>query len=331
MKKVLWIFSGFLLILVLGLYGFVSMTWDKTYDAPYPDIHASTDSVMIARGAYLVNGPAHCTTCHIPMDQIPAAEEGVPVQLVGGWELNIPPGTFRAPNLTPDPETGIGNRTDAEIARTLRYSVNHKGKMVFPFMPYQLMSDYDLTAIISYLRSLSPVKNAIPSTELSFMGKAVTALGLLKPEYPASEPPKSVVMDTTVAYGKYIAHSVANCMGCHTERDLKTGQFTGPAFAGGLSMPPDEFSKGYSFITPNLTPDAATGIMAGWSEDAFVGRIKSGRVHAGSPMPWGWFARMDEMEIRAVYRYLNSLEPVQRKIPKIVFAPGEEVPEKVYE
>lgn len=331
MKKILLILVGLILVLVTGLYGFVSLTWDKEYDAPYPDIKASTDSTMIARGAYLVNGAGHCTTCHIPMDKMAEVEAGAPVQLVGGWELEIPPGTFRAPNLTPDMETGIGSRTDGELARTLRYSVNHKNRMVFPFMPFQMMSDYDLASIISYLRAQPAVRNEIKPTELTFMGKAIAAFGLLKPTGPSGAPPKNVPMDTTVEYGAYIANNVANCAGCHTERDMKTGAEIGPRFAGGFAMPPDAFSKGKTYVTPNLTPDAETGIIASWSEEAFVARFKAGRVHDGSAMPWGWFGRMDEIEMRAIYRYLKTLEPVKRKIPKVVYEAGEEVPEKPYE
>lgn len=331
MKKFFIVLSGLIAVLILGLFGFVSLTWDKEYDAPYPDIKASNDSTMIARGAYLVHGAGHCSTCHIPMDKMEEMEAGGPVALTGGWELEIPPGTFRAPNLTPDMETGIGTRTDAELARTLRYSVNHRNRMVFPFMPFQMMSDYDLASIISYLRAQPPVRNEIKPSEPTFMGKAIMALGLLKPAFPSAEPPKKVDMDTTVAYGSYIANNVANCVGCHTERDLKTGELVGPPFAGGFAMPPDPFSKGYSFVTPNLTPDEETGIIASWTEDAFVGRLKAGRVHAGSPMPWGWFGRMDEVEMRAIYRYLRTLKPVKRKIPKIVFEPGEEIPAVPYE
>jgi hypothetical protein len=44
--------------------------------------------------------------------------------------------------------------TDGEIARVLRYSVHKNGEAVLPFMPFQNMTDEDLTAVISYLRSL---------------------------------------------------------------------------------------------------------------------------------------------------------------------------------
>jgi mono/diheme cytochrome c family protein len=315
-----------LIVLVVGLFTFVQLSWDKTFDAPYPNITASKDSAVIARGKYLAFGPAHCSTCHVPMNKVMDVENGEVIPLSGGWELSIPPGTFRAPNLTPDMETGIGKKTDGEIARVLRHMVSSDNKFVFPFMPFTELSDDDVTAIISFLRSQPAVKNEVKKSELSFMGKALSAFGMLKPEGTKGTPPKSVTMDTTAEYGKYMANYVANCVGCHTNRDLKTGAFIGEPFAGGLLFVPDPFSEGRSFVTPNLTPHEETGIMTGWTEDVFVTRLKSGKIHKGSPMAWGAFSRINEMEVRAIYRYLKTLEPIDNKIAKIVFEPGEALP-----
>lgn len=311
---------GFLLIILVS---FVHLSWDKTYEAEFPDIKASSDSAVIARGKYLAFGPAHCSTCHVPMDQIMAVENGLEMPLQGGWELSIPPGTFRAPNITPHPETGIGRLSDGTIARSLRYSVGRNERCVFPFMPFQELSDEDLTAVISFLRSQPAVEHEVPKSELTFLGKAVLAFGMIKPVAPTKTPPRSVRREPTVDYGSYLANSVANCVGCHTARDLKTGAFIGEPFAGGMYFEPDPFSEGRSFITPNLTPDPTTSIMAGWTEEQFVTRFKSGRIHKGSPMPWGAFSRMDTLDVQAIYRYLTSLEPVAKSIPKIVFEPGE--------
>jgi len=323
MKKfLLWLFVG-IILLITSLVVYVFAAGNRTYKAPYPDIKASTDSTVIARGKYLAFGPAHCSACHAPMDKLKAVDAGLEMPLMGGWELNIPPGTFRAPNLTPDMETGIGKLTDTEIARVMRHSVGHDGRNIFPFMPFQDMSDADLTAIISFLRSQEPVKNAVPRTELSFLGKAINAFGLMKPIGPTETPPSAVTIAPTVAYGKYIANSVANCRGCHTNRDLKTGEFIGEEYAGGLYFEPDPLSEGYSFVAPNLTPDKQTGLIAEWEESTFLTRFKNGRVHSGSPMPWGAFSRMDTVEIVAIYRYLKSLKPVENKVEKIVFAPRE--------
>jgi mono/diheme cytochrome c family protein len=322
MKILIRILAAIVLLIVLIVL-YILIFEDGKFDAPYPDIQASKDSTLIARGKYLVYGPAHCATCHVPMDKILEIEEGLEMPLVGGWELDIPPGTFRAPNLTPDQETGIGNMTDGEIARALRYSVGSDGRLLIPVMPFQELSDEDLTAIISYLRSEAPVKNEIPASEFKFLGKALMALGALSPIGPKNTPEKSVARDTTAAYGKYLANSVANCYGCHTDRDLQSGAFIGEPFAGGFNMPPEPFSKGFSFVTPNLTPDPETGIIADWDEDLFLDRFKSGRVYEGTPMPWGAYSHMPEGDVKALYRYLQTLEPVHNQLDKLVFAPGE--------
>jgi mono/diheme cytochrome c family protein len=323
-KVLMWI-GGVIGIIVIALITYVQLAWDKKFEAPYPKIIASKDSAVIARGKHLAEGPAHCISCHVPMDKVKVVENGALMPLSGGWEMTIPPGTFRAPNLTPDKETGIGTMTDGEIARTLRYSVNNKNGCVFPFMPFQELSDEDLTAIVSYLRAQEPVKHYVPRTEYSFLGKILFAFGLFKPEGPKKTPPKSVPIDSSIAYGSYLAFSVANCYGCHTNRDLKTGEFIGEPFAGGLVFVPDVFTEGATFVTPNLTPDKKTGIMANWNETMFINRMKGGRIHKGTPMPWALFARMDDVELKALYRYLRSIKPVSNKIDQIVYAPGEEM------
>ncbi|NQV49602.1 MAG: c-type cytochrome [Candidatus Marinimicrobia bacterium] len=160
------------------------MPGERTFDAPYPDLAASQDSAVIARGRYLAFGAAHCVSCHAPMDKFEELENGLQMPLMGGWELEIPPGRFRAPNLTPDMETGIGKFTDGELARAMRYSVKHDGSPLFPFMPFQEISDEDLVAIISFLRSQEPIKNKIQPSEYSFLGRALRTFGAIKPETP---------------------------------------------------------------------------------------------------------------------------------------------------
>ena len=326
MKKIILSIIGVLVVLIAGLIIYVLATWNRNYEAPLPDIKASNDSTIIARGKYLAFGPAHCSTCHIPMDMLLKVENGLEIPLSGGWELSLPLGTFRAPNLTPHMETGIGKFTDAEIARTLRYSVSHDNKFVFPFMPFQGLSDYDLTALISFLRSQEAVNNNVKRTEYEFLGKALLAFEVVKPVAPINDPPKIVIKDSTIKYGLYIANNVANCIGCHTERDLKSGAFIGPDFAGGMNFEPDAFSKGYAFVSPNLTPDKETGIMAEWNEETFITKFQQGRLLDETPMPWGAYSRMDEIELKALYRYFMSLDPVKRKVEKTIYLPGEELP-----
>jgi mono/diheme cytochrome c family protein len=302
--------------IVLVFVAAVFALQSKTFDAPFPNIHASTDSVVIARGKHLAFGPAHCNYCHGAKEDLPKTLRGEVVEFKGGGEFKFPLGTIRTPNLTSDKETGIASLTDSEIARILRYGVYPDGKVLFDFMPFHNLSDEDLTAVISYLRTLPPVKNKVITKELNFGGMAVNAF-LLKPVGPSGEVPKEVKIDSTIAYGKYIANSVANCVGCHTERNLMTGEFVGKPFAGGFKMVSDE-NPALTFTTPNLTPDDETGKISQWTEEVFIHRFRQGVQIPGTVMPWGAFKNMDETELKAIYRYLQTVEPVHNEIKSVV-------------
>jgi hypothetical protein len=223
-------------------------------------------------------------------------------------------------------ETGIGKISDRELARAIRYGVKHDGGILAPFMEYQGMSDEDLTAIISFLRSQEPVNHKMEPSELSFIVKALLTFGIMKPMGPKTTPPVSVPPDSTADYGKYLANHVGNCRGCHIAMDNKGHQLNAD-FAGGGIFLPNSFSKGYAYVSPNLTPDKATGVIADWNEQQFIDRFQGGRLHEGSPMPWGMYSRMSVNDIKAIYHYLQSLNPVEYKVEKTVFEPGEAMPE----
>lgn len=296
-----------------GLSGVALTRWDRTFDAPYPSIEASDDPAVIEYGRYLVYGPMHCAYCHTPKSQHAALDAGEMLPLIGGYTVAIPPGRFHMPNLTPDPETGIGRRTDAELARVLRHGVRADGRVAMPFMEFQQMSDADLTAVISYLRSQPPVRNAVPEHELTLLGKTILAT-MLGPKGPASTPPAaSPPVAPTLERGRYLAHVAGQCFSCHTDRNLMDGSFIGPAFAGGHPFPSTD-DPSVVYVSTNLTPDPETGALSGWSEDQFVARFRAGPVLSGSSMPWGAFARVAEDDLRAIYRYLNSLDPVHNDV-----------------
>ena len=149
MKRIILYILGLLVLLISGFVLFVMTTWAKKHDAPYPDIKASTDSAVIARGKYLVFGPAHCADCHGDMSKLEELKKGAIIPLSGGFEMPIDPGIFRPRNITPDLETGIGKLSDGEVARVMRHSVGADGRVIVPFMPFQNMSNDDLTAVIS--------------------------------------------------------------------------------------------------------------------------------------------------------------------------------------
>ena len=74
------------------------------------------------------------------------------IPLSGGFEMPIDPGIFRPRNITPDLETGIGKLSDGEVARVMRHSVGADGRVIVPFMPFQNMSNDDLTAVKMCIR-----------------------------------------------------------------------------------------------------------------------------------------------------------------------------------
>ncbi len=308
MKKLLRIFAGLAGLLAACLL-YVQLTYRQTYEAPFTGLKASTDSAIIARGRYLAMGPAHCWTCHVEDPAKVDLNRGLPA-MSGGLTLELPlMATLRTPNITPDKKTGIGRYSDEQLARTLRYNVTPGGHALLPYMTYNAMSDADIVAILSYLRSAAPVEKAIPPHELTLLGKAMMRF-MIKPilsethrQYAAAQP------DTTAAYGKYLAYSVTNCNGCHTQRG-PTGAFTGKPFAGGSK----EDVKTATFVVPNLTPDPATGRIYHWSQTAFINRFRAGKLYPEEHMPWRSYQQMSDNDLKALYAFLQTLQPVRNKV-----------------
>jgi mono/diheme cytochrome c family protein len=311
MRKFLKWTGIILLVIIMGLSVTVMGRQHIKFEAPYPNIKSTTDSAVIARGKSLVFGPAHCANCHAPIEMEAAVNRGEEVSLSGGRNFDIPVGVIYAKNLTPD-ETGIGKMTDAEVARALRYGVRANGAALFDFMPFHNTSDADITAIISYLRYQQPVKNNVPENSYNVLGKVVKAF-VIKPVYPLGPVPVDVPQDTSAAYGQYLAGSIANCRGCHTNRDLMTGAFIGPDYAGGMQFEEATDSGKYVLTTPNLTPDK-TGRITNWNQEQFIARFRMGPLVKGSHMPWGPFSRMSDDELKAIYNFLQTVKPVHNEV-----------------
>jgi len=252
--------GGILVLLVLVVAGgalYVASRQNLHYDTPAPAIAASADTAVIARGHYIVWSVAPCAGCHGDPTQTRAFMDGAEIPLSGGYAFAIPPGTFYVRNITSDRTTGIGAIPDSLIARALRNGVRHDGRPLLPFMELQGMSDEDLTAVISYLRTLSPVNNPVPEHQPNLLGRVVLATVLSKPVGPKTTPPATSPHGATVANGGYLAGSVALCVTCHTQRNPNTGEYTGTPFAGAKAFESDTLGNVYN--PPNLTPAPRTG------------------------------------------------------------------------
>ncbi len=303
-KKILKWTGIIVLILISGMTITVMSRQNLKYDRPYPVVRSSTDSAMILKGRGIVFGPGHCADCHSPKTNVDSLFKlGQEPALTGGLEFDLPFGKIYTKNITPDMETGIGKYTDAEIARALRYGVHPDGTVVYDFMPFHNTSDEDLSAIISYLRAQKPVHNKVPNHDLNPLGMAVKAF-LIKPVGPDGDVPVAVKVDSTVEYGKYLAMNVANCNGCHTERDFMTGGYIGEPFAGGGDMD--------GLTPPNLTPDSSSRIF-GWTQQNFIDRFRMGKIIQKSHMPWNSYRRMNDTELKAIYKFLKTVKPAKSK------------------
>src|SRR6266849_10275660 len=201
----------------------------------------------LARGRYLVNGIGECFACHGPFES--NAPGWPPVRGKEGSGLagfSSSPGAV-APNLTPDRETGTGNWTDDMLARAIREGVAHDGHLIDPtIMPYEFyhsMSDEDLASIIVYLRSIPPIRNALPARKISDDIVAPYAI-------PIYDPVPQPDVSTPVKRGAYLVQLGA-CQWCHTLRDENRRSLPGLEFAGGYLVK-NPFSEASS---ANLTPD----------------------------------------------------------------------------
>lgn len=299
-----------LLTIVLAVSALTASRQNLKFDAPYPKIQSSSDTAVIARGKHLVRSIAHCADCHSPYNNDSLLALGQEAPLIGGRLFEFGLGNFYSRNLTSDSVTGIGKRTDAEIARTLYYGVYPNGNAVLDFMPFHNVSESDMSAIISYLRTLAPVRNIVPQNEYNVMGKVVKAF-MVKPVGPDGDIIKTVTPDTTANYGKYLVLSLGNCAGCHTRRGM-AGEPIGELLAGGNPMA----EKGMPPLTPpNLTPDSSSRIF-GWSKQKFLDRFKKGKLISYSHMPWNSFKNMTDDEITAIYNYLQTVPPAKTFIDK---------------
>lgn len=342
-KKIALGSVGVMALAVMGLAGYVQLNWDRTYDVPYPDLAVSTDSAVIARGRYLVHGPAHCSNCHVgSFDEMVRADVGEDVPMRGGVPFAMPPlGTIAPANLTPDPETGIGRYSDGQLFRMLRHAVKPNDRATLSLMmPFWNMADEDLVAIVSYLRSLEPVYHPVPEPDWTFVGKAIiTFAPLFKPVLDPRPPPAAPREAPTAERGEYLARYVANCVGCHTKRDPMTFEAVGPEFAGGMEFEPEpetediraayeragaRFDPALWMRSPNLTPHP-TGILDDFgSLTAWINRFRTGRTLPQSPMHWGPFSRMTDTDLEALWVFLNGLDPVDNDLGPTVFRKGSE-------
>ena len=258
------------------------------------------DFTQIERGHYL-SVVGDCAACHT----LPGSGHA----FAGGRPIETPFGELVAPNITPDPQTGVGAWTDDEFVNALTKGTGRNGTHLYPAMPYTYYTKVtrdDALAIRAYLNTVPAVHNDVRSNRLPFPLNIRTSMIVwdtlfFKPGEFRPVAGKSAAWNR----GAYLTEGLGHCGMCHTPKN----------FLGG-----DDSSKrleGYAlqgWFAPDITNDPRRGV-GGWSVDEIVAYLKTGhnRTSAATGLMSETLnlstSHMSEADLRAIAIYLKDQTP----------------------
>ncbi len=263
---------------------------NQTYDVPeIAAIELPTDEAALTEGGriYVTRG---CASCHAEDGGGKVVFEAPPVGYVAGTNLTAGAG-------------GVGGTfSDEDYIRAIRHGVapDGRGYLLMPSHDYAHYTDDDMGNLIAYIRSLPPVDRDMGDTYFGIITRAFVfdaELGLIAARLidHKNVTPADVEVAASVEYGEYM---VRTCTGCHG-----ANLSGGPLPAGDPDPPP----------ASNLTFHE-TG-MAGWTLDELDTLLRTGVNPDGTQldpayMPWPAFSQLTDVEIEAIYLYLESVDPL---------------------
>lgn len=309
--KILAGLVGLLVVLAIGGYAWASIAssrklariyqaHDVDFPIPFPLSESEAAGVpeaeraqaalarAVERGRHLVQSRYVCIECH-------GKDFG------GGTMVDaFPLGTIKGPNLT----GGRGSRTadyrPADWDHIVRHGILPDGRpAAMPSEDFQLMSDQELSDIVSYIKSVPAVDNEVTTVALGPLGKVLVATGelpLAVERIGDHNTPHATVPPPTEATLEFGRHLTAICTGCH-RADLSGG----PIVGGDPGWPPAR----------NLTPHADG--LSNWTYENFVHALREGQRPDGTPLraPMSFvtpYARnMSETELQAIWAYVKSV------------------------
>lgn len=288
----------FVVLMLLGSLGFFIWAKQPAIARVSPPAASNFDQTTIAKGAMLAS-MGYCADCH-------TAQGGA--SFAGGYPVPTPFGTIYGSNITPDPQTGIGNWSEAAFLRAMHDGVARNGTYLYPAFPYNhftLISNDDAKAIYAYLMTRQPVHNAVPAPKLPFPLNIRLVLagwnflffheGRFRPE-----PTQSATWNR----GAYIAEGLGHCAACHTPHNALGAEMGAAAYAGGESE---------GWLAPAL--NRASPAPAPWTEDELVAYLGNGFVQthgmAAGPMSGVTenLQTLSKSDLGALAAYIASFEP----------------------
>ena len=246
-----------------------------------------------------------CESCHAPA----GAQGDDMLKLAGGPPLVTSFGTFHAPNISPDPQNGIGGWSTLDFVNAMKFGVAPDGTHLYPAFPYtsyQRMRLEDLIDLKAFLDTLPAMASPSASHELAFPFTIRRGLGLWQLLYVdgatfSPDPAKSDIVNQ----GAYLVEGPAHCGECHTPRNLIGGPDTTRAYAGGPAPEGDG-------TIPNITP-----AHLDWSEDDIAAMLETGFTPefdsvGGSMAPVVRnTAKLTADDRAAIAAYIHQLTPVE--------------------
>lgn len=257
---------------------------------------------QIERGRYLAV-LSDCSSCHtVPGSNQPFA---------GGRAIETPFGNILAPNITPDPETGIGSWSDDAFDAAIRKGLRRNGSRLYPAMPYTAytkMSHEDVLAIRAYLNTVTPVRNAVDANALPFPFNIRASMRVWNMLYfHQGDYKPDAKKSAEWNRGAFLVDGPGHCGACHTPKTFLGGDKANQYLRGG-------FLQGWS--APDITGDSRVGVGA-WSAEELAAYLKSGhnRVSAATgPMAEVVTLSTEHMtdpDLSAIATYLKSLSGKQ--------------------
>ncbi|CAN5478332.1 cytochrome c [soil metagenome] len=311
MKRLLLVLVALIVLIPLAIIGFEQ--WNEPEDSR-ANPPAENPAAQISRGAYLARA-GDCRACHTTRGGMAYA---------GGRAIPTPYGEIFAPNITPEPTTGLGTWTPDDFWRALHHGKSKDGRFLYPAFPfpnYTKMTRADADALFAYLLTVAPVKQANREHALRFpYNQRVLLAGwralYFRPGTYQPTPQKSLAWNR----GAYLVQGLGHCNACHTNRTMFGGQ-TSEDLAGGL-IPM------MNWYAPSLNSDAEAG-LGNWEERQIVDLLKTGVSEKGAvfgPMAEVVAASLQHLsddDVSAMAAYLKSLPQTAAPSPQGVPASAE--------
>ena len=246
-----------------------------------------------------------CASCHAAV----GAEDDARLVLTGGRAFPSPFGTFYAPNITPDPDNGIGGWSALDLYNAMHHGVSPEGQHYFPAFPYASYvraTPQDIVSLHAFLQTLPTDPAASKAHDVGFPFNIRRSLGgwkfLFHKDGWVVDPGDLTEAETR---GRYLAEAMGHCGECHTPRNVLGGMKLGAWLSGA----PNPVGEG---TIPNITPGRLTwseSDLAAYFDTGFTPEFDSAGGHMADVI--ANLSQLPESDQAAIAAYLKRVAPVE--------------------